>query len=223
MAVAAEAAPEARARAIANSNLPQGTLLELDWETATSLRFLQETEQLRPDLDVQLIGMNGREAYWRALYHASAGRPVMIERGVNWSRAPAGFVTQAGDNDLAQIVRAPIEMTPFEAQVSENVELVGYRSTPDAFIAYWRIQEPLHRDLATFVHFIDARGEKIGQDDRAACCEAVFGYRTSEWEPGQLYADVFKPAPTGTVTFLIGMYENVNGDIEPYGQEITIK
>jgi 4-amino-4-deoxy-L-arabinose transferase-like glycosyltransferase len=222
-AVAAEAAPEARARAIAAANITEGALLELDWETATALRFLQTTERLRPDLDVQLIGMNGRDPYWRALQNANAGRAVWIEKGVNWSRAPAGFVTQPGDNDLAQIMRVPVEMTLFDAQVSEDVVLLGYHSTPDAFVAYWRVAKPLTKDLATFVHFLDAKGEKIGQDDRAACCEAVFGYRTSEWQPGQIYVDVFKPAPVGTVSFLLGMYENVNGDIEPYGEEITIK
>jgi len=103
------------------------------------------------------------------------------------------------------------------------VELVGYQNTPDAFVLYWRVQPTLTQDLASYVHYLDAQGNKIGQDDRAACCQAVYGYRTSEWEPGHIYADVFKPAPPGTTSFLVGMYETVNGDIEPYGEPVEIK
>ena len=221
-AVAAEAAPEARARAIAAMNLPQGALLELDWETATALRFLQTTEKLRPDLDARLIAMNQREEFWRALYNANAGRAVLVERGIVWTRAPAGFVAVPRENDLAQIFRAPLEMKRVRAAVSEAIELLGYHSTSDAFIVYWRVNKPLNKDVATFVHYLDANGEKIAQDDRAACCQAVYGYRTSEWEAGQIYADVFKPADANAKSFLVGMYENVQGDIEPYGETITI-
>jgi Protein O-mannosyl-transferase TMEM260-like len=221
--VAAEAAPEERARAIAAEPLPQGTLLELDWETATALRFLQTTEKLRTDLDARLIGMDHRDEFWHALYNVQAGRAVWMEKGVNWSRAPAGFVTQAGENDLAQIVRVPVEMKRVKMPVNDRVDLLGYESTPDAFIVYWRVNKALDKDVATYVHYLGANGDKIEQDDRAACCEAVYGYRTSEWEAGQIYADVFKPAPQNSVSFLVGMYENVNGDIEPYGDEITLK
>lgn len=222
-AVAKETAPEARARAVGSANLPQGALLELDWETATALRFLQTTEKVRPDLDARLIAMNQREEFWRALYNANAGRAVFIERGVKWTRAPAGFITHARENDLAQIVRVPFEMKRERAEVNERVELLGYQSTLDAFIVYWRVKQALNKDVATFVHYLDAAGEKIAQDDRAACCEAVYGYRTSEWETGQIYADIFKPAPPNTKSFLVGMYENVSGDIEPYGETIAIQ
>jgi hypothetical protein len=222
-AVAAEAGPEARARAIAAMNLPPNAFLELDWETATALRFLQATENLRPDLEARLIEMHKRDEYWRALQNVDAGRAVFIERGVNWSRAPAGYALNASENDLVQITRAPVDMTRKRVPLSDRVELVGYQNTPDALVLYWRVKKGLDKDLATYVHYLDAQGNKIAQDDRAACCQAVYGYRTREWEPGQIYADVFKPAPPGTSAFLVGMYENINGDIEPYGKSVEIK
>lgn len=221
--VAAEAAPEARARAIAGAGLAQGALLELDWETATALRFLQTTEKLRTDLEARLIGMDHRDEFWHALYNVEQGRAVWMEKGVNWSRAPAGFVTQSGANDLTEIVRVPVEMKRVKMAVNDRVDLLGYQSTPDAFIVYWRVNKPLDKDVATYVHYLDAKGDKIGQDDRAACCEAVYGYRTSEWEAGQVYADVFSAEPPNSASILVGMYENLNGDIEPYGDEITLK
>lgn len=222
-AVAGERGPEERARAIAAGGLPEGAYLELDWETATALRFLQTTEKLRPDLDARLIEMDKREEFWHALSNVNAGRAVFVERGVKWTRAPAGYVTREHAPQLAQIVQVPVEMTRRTENINEQVEVLGYRDTDEAFVLYWRVNKPLNKDVATFVHYLDAEGEKIGQDDRAACCEAVYGYRTSEWEPGQVYADVFKPAPANTVSFLVGMYENVNGDIEPYGETVTIR
>lgn len=222
-AVAAEAAPEQRARAIGAANLAPGALLELDWETATALRFLQTTEKLRPDLDARLIGMDRRAEFWQALENARAGREVLVERGIPWQRAPAGLKIEPRGNDLSQVIHVPVEMRRQRTKVDDRVELLGYSSTPDAFVVYWRVNKPLNRDVATFVHYLDAGGEKVGQEDHAPCCEAVYGYRTSEWEAGQIYADAFKAAPPDAESFLVGMYENVNGEIEPYGQAITIK
>ena len=222
-AVAAEAAPETRARAIAAMNLPPAAFLELDWETATALRFLQATENLRPDLETRLTQMDQRDEYKRALQNADAGRAVLIERGVNWSRAPAGYAVVPRENDLAQITRVPVEMTRARAPVSDRVDLLGYQSTPEAFIVYWRAKQALDKDLATYVHYLDAQGNKLAQDDRAACCQAVYGYRTREWEAGQIYADAFKPAPPNTARFLVGMYEKISGDIEPYGEPVELK
>lgn len=221
-AVAAEAAPEARARAIAAMDLPQGALLELDWETATALRFLQATERLRPDLDARLIALNQRQEFWNALYNADTGRAVFVEKGIPWKRAPAGFIAEPRANDLAEIVRAPLELVRERADINDYFELLGYRSTPEAVVVYWRVKQPVNKDLATFIHYFDAAGEKIAQDDHAACCEAVYGFRTSEWEKGQIYADVFKPSPTDAQSYVIGMYENVNGDVESFGETIIV-
>jgi hypothetical protein len=222
-AVAAEAAPEERARAIAAADLPQSSSLELDWETATALRFLQSTASLRPDLDARLIQVNNRDDFWNALARVDKGQAVFVEGGVKWLRAPVGYVTRAVVNDLAQILPAAAEITPVNGAVSDRIELEGYSSSPAAFVLYWRVLEPLERDVATFVHYLDADGNKIGQDDHAPCCEAVYGYRTTEWEPGRVYADAFSPPPPSTSSFLIGMYEIANGEIEPYGETLIIR
>lgn len=222
-AVAAEAAPEPRARAIAAAPLPQGAYLELDWETATALRFLQTTENLRPDLDARLIHMDRRDEFWRTLENVDSGRAVLIEKGVNWTRAPAGFVTRAAANDLVQIVRTPVDMTRVNTAISDSIDVVGYSSSPDAFIVYWRVKQPLKQDLATYVHYLNAAGDKIAQDDHAACCQAVYGYRTGEWERNHIYADVFKPVPPDAKSFAVGLYQNTNGDIETYGETVIAR
>src|SRR5581483_7177268 len=151
------------------------------------------------------------------------GRPVFIEQGVKWTRAPAGYTTAPKSNELVEVLSAPSDLQGRRSPINNRVELVGYHAGPDAFILYWRVNQPLGKDVATFIHYLDASGNKIGQEDHAACCEAVYGYRTSEWEAEHIYADTFKPPPAQATSFEIGMYENANGDIEPYGETITLK
>lgn len=221
-AVANEAAPEARARAIASAGLPQAALLELDWETATALRFLQSTEHERPDLEARLIGVNQRDEYWRVLENVDAGRPVLLEQGVVWTRAPAGYATTPQTDQLVLLHPVPFQITQARHAISPELDFLGYSLSSDAFVIYWRLNGPLSRDLASYVHWLDAQGAKIGQEDRAACCEAVYGYRTSEWEPGRVYADRFRPPPPNAAKYEIGAYELVNGDIEPYGESLML-
>lgn len=214
---------ETRARAILAAKLPEGAFLELDWETATAIRFLQTTEQARPDLEARLIAMNAKEEYQRALRNVDAGRAVFVERGVKWTRAPAGYSVMSSANDLAQVERAPVMLNPVKQKINDRVELQGIWRSADALTLYWRVQQSLDRDLATFVHYFDAAGNKIAQDDRAACCEAIYGYSTRDWEKGSLIADLFGSPPSNTQYVEIGMYELVNGDIEPYGATIRVE
>lgn len=224
LAVANEAGTaETRARAILAANLPKGAFLELDWETATAIRFLQSTEQARPDLEARLIAMNQREEYQRTLRNVDAGRAVFVERGVKWTRAPAGYSFNPAANDLAQIERAPVLLKPINQEINDRVELQGIGVSADALTLYWRVHLPLDRDLATFVHYFDAAGNKIAQDDRAPCCEAIYGYSTRDWEKGGLIADAFRPPPSSTQFIEIGMYELINGDIEAFGETIRVQ
>jgi hypothetical protein len=85
------------------------------------------------------------------------------------------------------------------------------------------VNQPLDRDLATYVHFFASDGQPLGQEDHAPCCEAVYGYRTAEWDVGSEIADTFRPPPSGTGYVQIGMYALDNGDIDPYGRSIEIQ
>lgn len=223
-AVAGEAGTaEGRARAILTSGLPRGAFLELDWETATAVRFLQVTENARPDLEARLTAMDRRDEYWRALENVEAGRAVFVESGVKWTRAPAGLTVSPAGNDLARIERTSVTPLSLKLKINDSVELEGLTSNAAALTLYWRVQQRLDRDLATFVHYVDANGNKIAQDDRAPCCEAVYGYSTRNWEKDLLIADAFRPAPPQATQIEVGMYELVNGDIQAYGETLTVE
>ena len=214
---------EPRARSILVSGLPPGAMLELDWETATAIRFLQTTEGARRDLEARLIKINERNEYNWVLQNVDSGRPVFVEHGVNWTRAAAGYQVQSAPADLAQIVRAPVDAQSVTENIDDHVQLEALRNDSHALVLFWRVRKPLERDLATFVHFFDAEGRPLGQEDHAACCEAIYGYRTTEWEVGREVADTFRAAPTGTSYLQIGMYSLNNGDIEPYGRNLAIQ
>lgn len=222
--VAAEAGnSETRARALLASGLPAGALLELDWETATAVRFVQTTELQRRDLEARLIKVDEKEEYNWVFQNVDSGRPVFLERDVNWTRSPAGYFLKSAPVDLAQVVRGQVGESSMSDKIDDKVELAALRNNNEALVLYWLIHQPLDRDLATFVHFFDADGKPLGQQDHAPCCQAVYGYRTTEWQVGREIADNFAPTPAGASYLQVGMYGLTNGDIDSYGRTLTIQ
>ncbi len=221
--VAEAGTQEQRARALLASNLPPGSLLELDWETATAIRFIQTVEGTRPDLEARLIKVNTRDEFLWVLRNVDAGRPVFVEKGVKWTRAPASYRVTSAWNDLAQITRVPVEPVKVGAAIDDKIELSALQMDSKGVGLYWQVHSPLGRDLATFIHFFDEEGKPLGQEDHAACCEAIYGYRTGEWEPGRPVADSFRPAPAGTVYMQIGLYSVKADEIEPYGRTVYLQ
>lgn len=214
---------ESRARTILASNLPAGALLELDWETATAMRFLQTTEGQRPDLEARLIKLNERDEFWRVLGSVNAGRPVLVESGVKWERSPVGYSIEPESNDLAGLKATQWQVEPVGEPINEKVKLAGMRQSQTQLVLLWNVVKPLDHDVATYVHYFDANGKPLGQEDRAACCESLYGYRSSEWEAGRTMADTFRAPPPDATYVQIGMYTTENGDIEPYGKTIALQ
>ncbi|MGB8644677.1 MAG: DUF2723 domain-containing protein [Anaerolineae bacterium] len=214
---------EARARAIFAANLPRGAILELDWETATAVRFLQAVEGTRPDLEARLIKVNEHDEYFWVLKNVDAGRPVYVESGVKWIRAAAGYHVRSAPVDLAQLVRETPEIQTVKGTISDRVQLDGLQNNPQSLTLYWKLRQSLGKDLATFVHYFDDTGQPLGQEDHGACCEAVYGYRTSEWDSVHEMADVFRPAPANTAYMQIGMYALNGDDLAPYGQDVYLQ
>lgn len=214
---------EKRARAILSAGFPPGALLELDWETATAIRFIQATEGTRRDLEARLIKVGEKDEYDSMIENVDSGRPVFIEQGVKWSRAIAGYVVVDAPVELARLIREQRAIQTVSEPLDDHVRMSGWSSDDRSLIIYWKIDKPLDLDLASFVHFFDAAGTALGQQDHGPCCEAVYGYRTTEWEAGQVMADRFRPEPPNTWYVQIGMYSLNNSDISPYGHVIALQ
>lgn len=222
--VAAEAGTaEPRARTILASGLPAGALLEIDWETATAVRFIQTTELQRRDLEARLIHVDEKPEFDSVLRNVDSGRPVYVESGVDWTRAPAGYLLQHAPADLSQVLRTRDEALPVGEGISDQVQLFALGKEAQALVVYWKIKQPLDRDLATFVHFFDQGGRPIGQQDHAPCCQTTYGYRTTEWSVSREIADTFNPPPAGAIYAQVGMYGLSGGDIDSYGRTVTLQ
>ncbi|MEZ4661261.1 MAG: phospholipid carrier-dependent glycosyltransferase [Caldilineaceae bacterium] len=111
--------------------------------------------------------------------------------------------------DLApqQINQANFEDAPTLLGLSTN--RLG-QSDPYALTIYWRADVPTTRDLTSFVHLIDADGNRVGQIDKAP---GNGSYRTPYWAVGErvldvYYPDVSEPCASGeTVRAVVGWYE----------------
>lgn len=222
--VAAEAGTsESRARTILAAGLPPGALLELDWETATAIRFIQTTELQRRDLEARLIHVDEQGEFNYVLNNVDSGRPVFVESGVNWTRAPAGYFLRAAPAGLAQVIRSRVEASTVMESIDDKVQLASVAIDSHALVLFWDVKKPVDRDLATFVHFFDEEGKPIGQQDHSSCCQTTYGYRTTQWNPGREIADNFASPPAGTTYVQIGMYATVAGDIDSYGRTIALQ
>lgn len=222
--VASEAGgKETRAREILSAGLPKGAVLELDWETATAIRFLQTVERLRPDLEARLIHMDRPDEYYRVLRDADADRPVYVESGIKWVRAAAGYRTTPAPLELVQILPSPYAPQMLGRAISPDLQLSGYSLAGSSLQVYWKSSKPLLRDYATYIHFFDEAGQPAGQEDHGACCEAIYGFRTSEWDPGQMISETFQTPPEGAAYMEVGVYALKGDEIESYGSSAHIQ
>ena len=82
-----------------NSIEPNGLLLTLDWQVASPMFYVQEVEQVRPDVKVVDINLLRRSWYFDYLKHAYPGLiersrekiDVFVENLKEWERDPGAF------------------------------------------------------------------------------------------------------------------------------------
>lgn len=99
--------------------------------------------------------------------------------------------------------------------------LLGMQVTPEqtAVTLFWRAEQPTHRSLTTFLHFIDGGGRRVAQVDKLP---GNGSYLTPVWSPGERVIErypfeVNDPCAGGaTVDVVVGWYElAANGQRRP--------
>ncbi len=114
--------------------------------------------------------------------------------------------------------RAPQQTS--DAVLANRVRVLGYdasRETDELRVAiYWSPLARLDRDYTTFVHLLDARGNKVAQGND----QPVGGsfYPTSLWQVGEVLRDEFViPLPSNlahdTYRLSVGMYSQPDGEM----------
>ncbi len=193
-------------RGVLDQPLPQGAVLAGDWTYVTPLRYYQRIEGIRPDLWIVQADPGG------------IGRTVAAALE---EHAPFYAIrsTPAGIRLLPLPVWDPSVIShPADVRLGQAVRWRGYDlPTPAArpgdvlpITLYWQADGPVGGDWKTFIHLIDAAGEKVAQADQAP---GNGFYPPSAWQPGVLVADQYEltldPAlKPGAYRLIFGWYRD---------------
>lgn len=190
------------------------------------VRYLQETQGLRPDVETIAADQEAERA--QAIGDALArGRTVFLTRPLS-ELEKKNSLTALGP--LVQVQRkANRQNAPTPAHVLNadfgDVKLLGYtRDTTNEnanvipITLFWQAQKKLDSNRLVSLKLIDAHGRVAGQIDRMPVGDA---YPTSAWRSGEYIADayeapVFVGASPGEYILQVTMYDPESGAV--FGQ-----
>jgi hypothetical protein len=118
-----------------------------------------------------------------------------------------------------------------DTRLADAVVLTGYDREPRSpqpgepltISLYWQPLRPLAAEYHTFVHLLDASGNKVAQSDRQP---GGIYYPSTLWQPGEQVRDdhildVPDTARPGVYRLLVGMYAlSASGAMEPLGEPV---
>lgn len=144
---------------------------------------------------------------------------ALQEAGGKYAPTAQSTLAWMGQQWLRQ--ELPTTAEPKQVQFESEIALLGYELSPKPFwpgrplcaTLYWQAEAVLDTDYTVFVHFVDDSGYVHNQRDNVP---AVGFYPTSQWQPGQIVADMhclqlppnLTPGPYG---LNVGLYEPNSG------------
>jgi hypothetical protein len=222
--------------AILDEPLPAGAILvSNDRNDIMPLWYLQYVEYRRTDL-LGLFPLITAE--FPSLGHVldlalSTGRPVFLIKEMPGIEIKVDVVPHGRLWQVAGPVAGGEPASPVDAVIGQKVKLLGYDQAP-AFPQpgetlrvrlYWEPIDELGAPYHTFVHLVDASGDRMAQSDRQP--GGVY-YPASLWRPGELLRDDHELAlpaglPPGGYTLLAGMYAlSGEGSLLPLGEPLAV-
>ncbi|GAB4559594.1 MAG: hypothetical protein Kow0047_05570 [Anaerolineae bacterium] len=218
---------------ILQAPLPQGAIVvSNDRDEIAPLIYLQVVEGRRPDV-TGLYPLLLPEPGWRDVVEVietalHSGRPVYLAKPMPGIEVRFD-VSQEGT--LSRVVRevdAPGE--GHLGLIDDRLELVAVEADRDAIqpgeeitlILYWRVRRPLEADYTSYVHLLDANGEKVAQHD--ALPGGVYA-PSSTWRVDDVIRDrhpirVPEALSHGPYELMIGFYRAP--EIVPLGQPLVL-
>ncbi len=193
---------------------PPGALILADWHWAMPLRYLQEVEGRRPDVEVQYVwpvaGMEYRQVWEQRLRSADAGRPVLLTHFYEFE----GYTGEP--LETAFLLRPRPVLTPTAPLVSRSenfgglVELVGYAVRGAPFrpgemaevVLAWRLTRSLSVPPSFTLRLIDEHGRQVAQADRWLGTNALPGEIRFE----RLFLPLYPTLPPGRYRIVAGAY-----------------
>lgn len=214
---------------------PEAILISNDRNEIMPMWYLQYVEDRRPDLLGLFPLITPEYPVLGSIFDLAlgTGRPVYLMKQMPGVEIK---VEIRGEGELVRVLglagsREPDH--PRQDRIADCVELAGYNLLPSRphpgeelrLSLYWEALCPLEATYHTFVHLVDAGGQKIAQSDRQP--GGVY-YPTSQWRPGERLRDEHRLAipretPPGLYQWLVGMYALTDtGELEPLGEPVLI-
>ena len=197
---------EAWGRAVLAMDLDQNAAILADSAKIAPLYYLQQTENLRPDLDIVVLP---DEASYRAQLDArlAAGQTVYLAR---FLPGLEGVYSLSSVGPLLRVSTTPQTVVPamdetLDATFGSHVTLLGYQSAgrelyypaTDYVTLYWTCDAPVEGVYQVWLRLVDAAGRV--QWSSSGVHPAGNYYPTSAWRPGEVIADAHALAVPATL------------------------
>jgi hypothetical protein len=201
---------EAIARATLAQPLPDDALLIVDWEAVEGMRYLQEIEGMRPDLEIRPLNAD--------VVRADAEDALAAHRAVYLLRPqPELGLTQSPAGRLWRVSATPLALrtdTPADQRWLDGITLRGFSLPrgpyqPGDIVPVtldWQAQAVPAQRYTLFVHIVGEDGIVRGQQDREPSRAP-----TDKWQANERQIDVYGPGlsletPPGRYQVVIGWY-----------------
>jgi hypothetical protein len=208
---------EAWGRYVLALPIPNRAALLVDSEKIAPLYYLQVAENLRPDLDIMVLG---DEALYRQELdrRVNEGQPVYLARflpNLPYRMRSLGPLVEVGGNLSGTV---PAIGTPLNASFGDQIELLGVteeQGNPVRINLIWKATSPESKNYHVRLRLIDAQGEVWWEDTGA---HPVGGYYpTGAWAADEVVTDFheFKLEPylrPGTYDLEVGLFTPFRND-----------
>ena len=197
---------------------PPNALILSNWHRATVFWYLQQVEELRPDVTVRYVYPEGslpnEEVWLRQIAAAIAERPVLVtNRYYAYAHTDYRWVPL---HDAWLVRREPLDepserITTREETWGDEIRLLGYRLDRETLApgetlslrVYWQPLKPL-QDLSSFIQLLGPEGV-IGQGDLAQ--------QASHYRRGEVRVDAYRfpllpHATSGEYQLIAGFYRS---------------
>ena len=200
---------------------PQDAVVLANWHWFTPLRYVQEIEGARPDLEVEYVAPRGEplaQTWVRTIQENIVNRPVVAARvfeqeysALPYRLEPLGRAFLVRDEHRTTL---PQDIVAFDAVLGSQIEVLGYRRlTEDAFPAQPLIVELFWSPVKVPASDLSLFAQLIGTDGRLWSAAEDPLHRAETLSPGEVIVDRFilypyLHAPPGPYELVVGAYDS---------------